>query len=298
MINKTAMIAIVGRANAGKSTLTNKLTGEKVAIVSPKPQTTRNRIYGVFTYGDTQIILLDTPGFHKAKTKLGDYMVAVVQESVSDVDAVLLLAEPVANIGTQEELLIEHIKKSKIPAILAINKIDTIKPELILPIIEKYSQHYNFKAVIPISGKKGDGISELLEELTKYAKPGPQLFPDGMTTDQPERQIIAEIIREKLLIYLDKEIPHGIAIEITKFSERGDEENIVIDVDATIFCEKTSHKGMIIGKNGEMLKKVGKYAREDIERFMGAKVFLQTWVKVKENWRDSQTLMKNFGYVN
>ena len=296
MISKVAMITIVGRANAGKSTLTNKLTGDKVAIVSPKPQTTRNRIYGVFSHGETQMILLDTPGFHKAKTRLGDYMVGVVKESVADVDAVALLVEPVDNIGTQEEMLIEHIKKSGVPAILVINKIDTVRPDMTLPIIERYSQYYNFDAIIPISAKKGDGVSELLEVFEKYAKPGPQLFPDGMTTDQPERQIVAEIIREKLLICLDKEIPHGTAIEITKFSERGEEENPIIDVDATIYCEKSSHKGMIIGKNGAMLKKIGQYAREDIERFMGAKVFLQTWVKVKENWRDSRTMMKNFGY--
>jgi len=296
MISKVVMITIAGRANVGKSTLTNKLTGDKVAIVSPKPQTTRNRIYGVFTHGETQMILLDTPGFHKAKTRLGDYMVGVVKESVADVDAVALLVEPVDNIGTQEEMLIEHIKKSRVPAVLVINKIDTVRPDMTLPIIETYSQYYDFDAIIPVSAKKGDGIPELLEVFEKYAKPGPQLFPDGMTTDQPERQIVAEIIREKLLICLDKEIPHGTAIEITKFSERGEEENPIIDVDATIFCEKSSHKGMIIGKNGAMLKKIGQYAREDIERFMGAKVFLQTWVKVKENWRDSRTMMKNFGY--
>jgi len=297
MINKTAMITIAGRANVGKSTLTNKLTGDKVAIVSPKPQTTRNRIYGVFESGDTQMILLDTPGFHKAKTKLGDYMVGVVKASVADVDAVALLVEPVDSIGTQEEMLIEHIKKAGAPAILVINKIDTVRQDLVLPVIERYSGFYNFDAIIPISAKKSDGISELLDVFKKYAKPGPQLFPDGMTTDQPERQIIAEIIREKLLICLDKEIPHGTAVEITKFTERGDEDNPIIDVDATIYCEKSSHKGMIIGKNGVMLKKIGQYAREDIERFMGAKVFLQTWVKVKENWRDSKTMMKNFGYI-
>jgi GTP-binding protein Era len=296
MINKTAMITIVGRANVGKSTLTNRLTGDKVAIVSPKPQTTRNRIYGVFTYNDTQMILLDTPGFHKAKTRLGDYMVGVVKQSVADVDAAVLLVDPVDNIGTQEEMLIEHIKKSNVPAILVINKIDTVRPDMTLPIIERYSQHYNFDAIVPISAKKGDGIPELLEVFEKYAIPGPQLFPDGMTTDQPERQIIAEIVREKLLICLDKEIPHGTAVEITKFSERSNEENPIIDVDATIYCEKSSHKGIIIGKNGAMLRKIGQYAREDIERFMGAKVFLQTWVKVKENWRENQTMMKNFGY--
>ena len=297
MINKVAMISIVGRANTGKSTLTNKLTGDKVAIVSPKPQTTRNRIFGVFTHGDVQMILLDTPGFHKAKTRLGDYMVGVVKESVVDVDAVVLMVEPIDGIGTQEEMLIEHIKKSGAPSILVINKIDTVKPDAILPIIERYSQLHNFDAIIPISARKGDGIPELLNIFEKYAKPGPQLFPDGMSTDQPEKQIVAEIIREKLLICLDKEIPHGTAVEITKFSERGDEDNIIIDIDATIFCERSSHKGMIIGKQGAMLKKIGQFAREDIERFMGAKVFLQTWVKVKENWRDSKGMIKNFGYV-
>jgi len=297
VINKTSMIAIVGRANVGKSTLTNKLTGDKVAIVSPKPQTTRNRIFGVFTHGDAQMILLDTPGFHKARTRLGEYMVGVVKQSVADVDAVALLVEPVDNIGTQEELLIEQIKNTEVPAVLVINKMDTVRVDQALPVIEKYSERYNFDAIIPISARKGDGIQDLLDVFSTYAKPGPQLFPDGMTTDQPERQIIAEIIREKLLICLDKEIPHGTAVEITKFSERGDEDDAIIDIDVTIYCEKPSHKGMIIGKKGAMLKKIGQYAREDIERFMGAKVFLQTWVKVKENWRDSRVMMKNLGYV-
>jgi len=295
MISKTAMIAVVGRPNVGKSTLTNVLTGDKVAIVTPKPQTTRNRIYGVFSHGDTQMILLDTPGFHKAKTRLGDYMVGVVKESVADVDAVALIVEPVDNIGTQEEMLIEHISKSSIPAILVINKIDTISVDSTLPIIERYSQRHKFDAIIPISAKKGNGISELLEIFDKYAQEGPQLFPDGMTTDQPEKQVVAEIIREKLLICMDREIPHGTAVEITKFTERENDE--IIDVDATIYCEKASHKGMIIGKQGAMLKRIGQMAREDIERFMGVKVYLQTWVKVKENWRDSQMMMKNFGYV-
>ncbi|MCL2820063.1 MAG: GTPase Era [Oscillospiraceae bacterium] len=297
MVTKTAMISVVGRANSGKSTLVNRLTGDKVAIVSPKPQTTRNRIFGVFSYEDTQVILLDTPGFHKARTKLGDYMVGITKESILDVDAVFLLIEPVAGIGKEEEKLIELIKNSNAPAVLLINKIDTVRPDMILPVINTYSNIFKFDAIIPISAKKGDGTDELLKEIQKYSKPGPQLFPDGMTTDQPEKQIVAEIIREKLLICLDKEIPHGTAVEITKFSERGDEDNIIIDVDATIFCEKQNHKGMIIGKNGVMLKKIGKFAREDIERFMGAKVFLQTWVKVKENWRDSSSMIKNFGYV-
>ena len=303
MTKKTAMITIAGRPNVGKSSLTNRLTGDKVAIVTPKPQTTRNRIYGVFNQGDTQMILLDTPGFHKARTRLGDYMVGVVKESVADADAVALLAEPIDNIGVQEELLIDHICGSGIPAVLVINKIDTIKAELLLPIIERYSKRYNFDAIVPISAKNGDGIPELLEVFETFAREGPQLFPDGMTTDQPEKQIIAEIIREKLLICLESEVPHGTAVEITKFSERGEEETadkddkVIIDIDATIYCEKKSHKGMIIGKNGEMLKRIGQMAREDIETFMGAKVFLQTWVKVKENWRDSQVMIKNFGYV-
>ena len=295
MISKTAMITIVGRANVGKSTLTNVLTGDKVAIVTPKPQTTRNRIFGVFQYKHTQMILLDTPGFHKARTRLGDYMVGVIKESIADVDAVVLVVEPVDNIGTQEEMLIEHIDKTGIPAVLVINKIDTVRVDAILPLIERYSQRFQFDAIVPISAKKGDGIPQLLETLNNYSVEGPQLFPDDMATDQPEKQIIAEIIREKLLICLDREIPHGTAVEITKFSES---ENEIIEVDATIYCEKKSHKGIIIGKNGAMLKKVGQYAREDIERFMGAKVFLQTWVKVKENWRDSQTMMRNLGYTN
>ena len=295
MIEKTAMIAIVGRPNVGKSTLVNVLTGDKVAIVTPKPQTTRNRIYGVFAHGETQMILLDTPGFHRAKTRLGDYMVGVVKESVADVDAVTLVVEPIDNIGTPEDLLTEHISELGVPAILVINKIDTIKVDHTLPIIERYAQRYKFDAIVPISAKTGGGIPALLEVFERFAIEGPQLFPDGMTTDQPEKQIIAEIIREKLLICLERELPHGTAVEITKFSEREDDE--IIDVDATIFCEKASHKGMIIGKHGSMLKKIGQMAREDIERFMGAKVFLQTWVKVKENWRDSQLMMKNFGYT-
>ena len=300
MINKTAMITIAGRPNVGKSTLTNALTGEKVSIVTPKPQTTRNRIFGVLNHNDTQIILLDTPGFHKSRSRLGDYMVGVVKESVADVDAVALMIEPIDGIGTQEELLIEYIERSGVPAVLVINKIDTVRVDETLPIIERYSQRYAFDAIVPISARKGNGVQQLVEIFERYAKEGPQLFPDGMTTDQPEKQIIAEIIREKLLMCLEREIPHGTAVEITKFSERGSEadDSIIIDVDATIYCEKASHKGMIIGKNGAMLKKVGQMARVDIERFMGAKVFLQTWVKVKENWRDNQTMIRNFGYTD
>ena len=228
-------------------------------------------------------------------------MVGVVRKSIADVDAAVLMVEPIDNIGTEENALVEHIKNSNVPAVLAVNKIDTVKYESILPIIDSYSKSYDFDAIIPISAKTGTGVKELLDVLGKHAKEGPQLFPDGMVTDQPEKQVIAEIIREKLLIFLDKEIPHGTAVEITKFSERQisqseSPDDVVIDIDATIYSEKKSHKGMIIGKNGEMLKKIGKYAREDIERFMGAKVFLQTWVKVKENWRDNRLVIKNFGY--
>lgn len=295
MITKSAMITIAGRPNVGKSTLVNTLTGEKVTIVTPKPQTTRNRIFAVLNRGDTQLVLLDTPGFHKARTRLGEYMVSVVRESVADVDAVALVVEPLDNIGTQEQLLIEQIKSSGVPAILVINKIDTVKKEELLRIIALYAGAFEFAAIVPISAKKGDGIGDLLKELEKFASEGPQLFPDSMVTDQPEKQLVAEIVREKLLICLDREVPHGTAVEVTKFSERDDG---IIDLDVTIYCEKQSHKGMIIGKNGDMLKKIGQLARADIERFMGTKVFLQTWVKVKENWRDSQTAIKNFGYTN
>ncbi|MGM9564077.1 MAG: GTPase Era [Faecousia sp.] len=294
MSTKSVMITIAGRPNVGKSTLINHLVGEKIAIVSNKPQTTRNRICGVLTRGDTQLVFIDTPGFHKARTKLGDYMVGVVRESVADVDLVLLIVEPIANVGPQEENLIEQIKASGAPAILVINKIDTVQDkEQLLAVIAAYSARFDFDAVMPISAKFNDGVRALLDECEKYATDSPFFFPEDMTSDQPERQVIAEIIREKLLWNLDREIPHGTAVEITKFSER---DNGVIDVDATIYCEKASHKGIIIGKNGAMLKKISTAAREDCERFMGTKVFLQTWVKVKENWRDSDFLIRNFGY--
>jgi GTP-binding protein Era len=292
-MTKTAVITIAGRPNVGKSTLVNALTGEKVAIVTPKPQTTRTRIFAVVNKGDTQLVLVDTPGFHKPRTRLGDYMVNVVKESITDVDAVALIVEPVDNIGTQEELLLGQIKSAGVPSVLVINKIDTVKKEDLLKIIAHYASAHPFDAIVPISAKKGDGIGDLIEVFSKYAVDGPHLFPEDMVTDQPEKQICAEIVREKLLICLDREVPHGTAVEVTKFSERDDG---IIDLDVTIYCEKQSHKGMIIGKNGEMLKRIGQLAREEIERFMGTKVFLQTWVKVKENWRDNQTAMRNFGY--
>ncbi len=293
-MTKSAMITICGRPNVGKSTLTNALVGEKVAIVSPKPQTTRNRITAIVNHGDTQFVLLDTPGFHKPKTRLGDYMVNVVRESVSDVDCVLLMVEPVASLGPQEEALIERLKQSGVPAILLINKIDTVDKARLLEVIAVYSAAYDFDAILPISAKTGDGLDELLNELEKYTVEGPHLFPDDMITDQPERQICAELVREKLLKCLDKEIPHGTAVEVTKFSER---DNGIIDLEVTIFCEKDSHKGIIIGKKGAMLKKIGELARLAIEDFMGTRVNLQTWVKVKENWRDSMASLRNFGFT-
>ena len=293
MITKSAMITICGRPNVGKSTLTNALVGEKIAIVSNKPQTTRNRISAVVTRGNTQFVLMDTPGFHKPRTRLGDYMVNVVKESVADVDAVMLLVEPIANIGRQEDELIARLKETNVPAVLVINKIDTVEKSELLEVMAMYSQAHGFDAIIPISAKNNEGLDELMAQLDKYAVEGPQLFPDDMISDQPEKQICAELVREKLLLCLDKEIPHGTAIEVTKFSER---ENGIIDMDVTIFCEKASHKGIIIGKNGAMLRKIGEMARTDIEAFMGTKVFLQTWVKVKENWRDSMAQLRNFGY--
>ena len=293
MKTKSAMITIAGRPNVGKSTLTNYLVGEKIAIVSNKPQTTRNRICGIVTRGNLQFVFMDTPGYHKARTKLGDYMVNTVRESISDVDATILVVEPIASIGVQEEALIERIRASRCPAILAINKIDTVEKDKLLEVIAVYSAAGVFDAIIPISAKTGDGVEELLKECEKYAQEGPFLFPDDVTTDQPERQVMAEIIREKLLWCLDKEIPHGTAVEITTFSER---DNGIIDLDATIYCEKASHKGIIIGKHGDMLKKISSLARTDCEKFMGTKVYLTTWVKVKENWRDSDFLVRNFGY--
>lgn len=293
MTTKTAMITIAGRPNVGKSTLTNYLVGEKIAIVSNKPQTTRNRICGILTKDDTQYVFVDTPGYHKPRTKLGDYMVNVTKSSIADVDLTILVVEPIASVGPQEQGLIEQITSRKCPVVLAINKIDTVEKDKLLEVIATYSQAADFAAIIPISAKTGDGVDALLSACNAYAIEGPFLFPEESTTDQPERQVMAEIIREKLLWCLDREIPHGTAVEITKFSER---DNGIIDIDATIYCEKSSHKGIIIGRNGEMLKKISSMARADCEKFMGTKVFLTTWVKYKENWRDNDFLVRNFGY--
>ena len=283
MIKKSGIITICGRPNVGKSTLTNA------------PQTTRNRICGIKNRGESQFVFVDTPGLHRARTRLGDYMVNVVKESVSDVDAVLLLVDPIPHVGEPEGQLIARIKALGCPAVLAINKADTLEQkEKLLEVIQVYSGAHDFDAVVPISARTGQGVEELLNVLEGYLPEGPQLFPDDMTSDQPERQMMAEIMREKLLLLLDKEIPHGTAVEITRFAERDDE---IIEVEATIYCEKNSHKGIIIGKGGGMLKKASTLARQDMEKFMGTKVFLKTWVKVKENWRDNPAAIQNFGYV-
>ena len=293
-IKKVTMATVCGRPNVGKSSLTNTLVGEKVAIVSNKAQTTRNRICGVVNRGDTQYVLMDTPGLHKPKSALGDYMVKVVTSSLSDVDCALLLVEPIAHVGGPEQALIDRIREEKIPCILCVNKSDTVKPDELLPVIAAYNETWDgFDAIIPISAHTGSGLDDLMKELSKYAVEGPQLFPDGQTSDQPERQVMGEILREKLLLCLDKEIPHGTAVEITKFSER---DSGVIDVDATIYCEKVSHKGIIIGKQGTMLKKISTLARQDMEKFMGTKVYLETREKVKENWRENVNYVRSFGY--
>lgn len=293
MAEKSGMITIAGRPNVGKSTLINRLVGEKIAIVSNKPQTTRNRICGIVNRGDCQFVFVDTPGFHRPRTKLGDYMVNVTRQSVSQVDAVLLMVEPIAHVGAQEAELLGQLKQGGEPVILVINKIDTVEKDTLLAVIAAYAQETEFAAVVPISAKSGDGVEDLLAECSRFAQPGPHLFPDDVTTDQPERQVMAEIVREKLLWCLEREVPHGTAVEVNRFSER---DNGVIDLDVTIYCEKASHKGIIIGKGGGMLKKISTMARVDCEKFMGTKVYLQTWVKVKENWRDSNFLIRNFGY--
>ena len=293
-VTKTGVFSVVGRPNVGKSTLMNALCGAKIAIVSDKPQTTRTRITGVLTKDEYQMVFLDTPGLHKPKNRLGDFMVKVVNETVSDVDTVMLLVEPVARIGIPEQMLIDKIKQFDMPAILVINKIDTVEKETLLEVMAMYSEACDFLAVVPLSAKTGDGVELLENVLREQCFESPALFPEDMISDQPERQIVAEIVREKLLTLLDKEVPHGTAIEIEKFSEREDSD--VLDIGAVIYCERKSHKGIIIGKNGAMLKKVGAMARADIEEMLGCRVYLQLWVKVKEGWRDSLGLIRNFGY--
>ena len=291
---KTGIFSMVGRPNAGKSTLLNTLCGSKIAIVSDKPQTTRSRITGILNEDGYQLVFVDTPGLHKPKNRLGDYMVDVINTTVADVDAVILLVEPVARIGVPEQILIDRIRELEIPAILLINKIDTLEDkEKLLEIIALYSQAHEFEAVIPLSAKKGDGTDILKEQLRKMCIDSPQLYPDDMRSDQPLRQQIAEIIREKMLGALDKEVPHGVAIEIETLERR---ENGVTDIGAVIYCERKTHKGIIIGKGGGMLKLIGAQARTELEELIGGKVFLELWVKVKEDWRNNPAQVRNFGY--
>lgn len=292
-ITKTAVVSIVGRPNVGKSTLTNKLVGQKVAIVSNKPQTTRTRITGLLNKNDTQYVFMDTPGLHKPRSRLGDFMCKVVTDTVSEVDAAALVVEPIANIGPAEQTLIDQIKATHMPAILVINKIDTVKKEELLAVIAAYAAAHEFEAIVPVSARTGEGLDDFLAEIDKYAIDGPQLFPEDMVSDQPERQLVAEIVREKMLRLLDREVPHGIAVGIERWNER---EDGLVEISAVIYCEKNSHKGIIIGKQGAMLKEIGKLARIDIEHMLDTKVFLELWVKVKENWRNNQYQMRNFGY--
>lgn len=293
-MQKTAFIAIVGCPNVGKSSILNRMLGQKIAIVSNKPQTTRTRIMGVLTKGETQLVFTDTPGFHRPKTKLGEKMIKAVSDSIGGVDACLMVVEGLSELKDSEKELIEKFKKQKMPVVLAINKIDLIenKEELMGRIMEMANE-YNFEAIVPVSAVKNDGINELLDELMNLAFPSEHFFPDDTLTDQPERVIASEIIREKMLRLLDKEIPHGVAVAIEKMRERSDTD--LMDIEATIYCEKESHKGIIIGKGGATLKRISTYARQDMEKFFSCRVNLQCWVKVKEDWRNREGLIHNFG---
>ncbi len=292
---RSAFVAIVGRPNVGKSSLLNRFVGEKVAIVSPKPQTTRTRITGVLTEGETQFVFIDTPGLHNPKTKLSEFMVKQIKDSVADVDVAVLVTEPLGKIHQTELDLLQRFRDLRLPAILAINKIDTVaKKDLIMEKIAAFSQLFDFEAVVPVSAMTGDGAEELLEEIGEYAAEGPHYFPDDAMTDQPERVIVAEIIREKLLNNLSDEIPHGTAVTVEQMIER--EEKNIIDIHAVIYCEKDSHKGIIIGKQGAMLKKVASQARREIESFLDIKINLQCWVKVKEDWRNRIGVIRDLGF--
>ena len=289
---KAGFAALIGRPNVGKSTLMNRMIGQKIAITSNKPQTTRNRIQTVYTSEEGQIVFLDTPGIHKAKNKLGNYMVTVAEHTIRDVDVVLWIVEPTTYIGAGEQHIIEVLKKCKTPVILVINKVDTVKKEEVFLFIDAYRKEMDFEEIVPVSALKGDNVQVLLSCIMKYLPYGPAFYDEDTITDQPERQIVAELIREKALRCLEDEIPHGIAVSIEQMKERKN----LIDIEATIICERDSHKGIIIGKSGSMLKRIGSRAREDIEGLLECKVNLQLWVKVKKDWRDSDFLLKNFGY--
>ena len=293
--DKSAFIAIIGRPNVGKSSILNKLLGQKVAIVSSKPQTTRTRIMGVLTEGKDQLVFLDTPGMHKPKNSLGDYMVRSINESVAGVDACLLVTEAGQEIRENERMLIEKVKKLDLPCVLAINKTDTVNDkEVIFEQIIKYSKEMDFDAIVPVSAETGSKLDELKEELKKFTSEGGHFFPDDTLTDQPEKVLAAEMIREKILRLTEKEIPHGTAVVIERMKMRDDKN--LMDIDATIYCERDTHKGILIGKKGAMLKKISTYARQDMENFFGCKVNLKTWIKVKEDWRNKENLMRSFGF--
>lgn len=294
-IYKSGFITIIGRPNVGKSTLLNQVIGEKIAIMSDKPQTTRNKIQCIVTGEDHQLIFIDTPGIHKPKNKLGEIMVNSATETFTEVDVVLFIVEPDREAGKGDEYIIEMLKNTRTPVILVINKIDRVKKEEILKVIGAFSNLYDFKAIVPISALNNDGVDTLLTEIKNILPTGPKYFPDDMITDQPEKQIVSEMIREKILQLLKDEIPHGVGVEVTSMKKRKGKD--MLDIQATIYCEKDSHKGIIIGKNGLMLKKIGELARVDIERFMGTKVYLELWIKVKKDWRNSDNVLKTLGYI-
>lgn len=295
---KSGFVALIGRPNVGKSTLMNKIIGQKVAITSNKPQTTRNKIQTVYTSDEGQIVFLDTPGIHKAKNKLGEYMVNVAEKTFEEVDVILWLVEPDKKIGPGDKHIIEELEKTNIPVILVINKIDSVKKEEVPEIINAYKDAYDFKEIIPASAMRGENVDTIVTELLNNLPEGPMYYDEDTLTDQPMRQIVAEIIREKALHALNEEVPHGIAVTIELMKERETKKGVITDIEATIVCEKDSHKGIIIGKKGAMLKKIGSNARYEIEQQLETKVNLQLWVKVKKDWRDSEFLMKNYGYTD
>ncbi|NBG89319.1 GTPase Era [Isachenkonia alkalipeptolytica] len=294
MSYQSGFVSIIGRPNVGKSTMMNQLVGEKIAIVSDKPQTTRNRIQSVYTEENLQIVFLDTPGIHKPKTELGEYMVKTAKASLRDMDVILFMVDESDRLGGGDQYILEELKKIKTPKILLINKIDKTDQDSVKDIVKQYEDMELFESIIPISALEGVNLQRVIEEIKEYLPEGPQYFPEGMITDQPERAIIAELVREKVLHYTEQEIPHGVAVEVVSMKERPNKA--ILDLEMNIYCERNSHKGIIIGKNGRKLKGIGKSAREDIEGFLGTKVNLQLWVKVKEGWRNQNTMLRNFGY--
>lgn len=291
---KSGFVTIIGRPNVGKSTLTNDILGEKIAIMSNKPQTTRNKIHAIYNTGDAQVIFIDTPGIHKPKNKLGEYMVTAATETLNEVDVVVFMVDESKEIGPGDKYILESLRDVNTPVILAINKIDLLSPEAYKDLFDQYSAYEFLNYVMGISAVQNTNVEALLNKIIEFLPEGPMLYPDDMITDQPERVIVSEIIREKILHYIDDEIPHGVAVEIERMKKRNGKD--IIDISATIVCEKKSHKGIIIGKNGRKLKGIGKTSREDIERLLGSRVFLELWVKVREGWRDNENMLKGFGY--